>query len=415
MSAFRLWMDGWIGCSFAFGFCSCIFASALYAMSPIGSSLTDGWVHPGNVLVLLMLIGPDIIQISLAQLSGCVFTPVAFSFGWVAYSFKNLSLVFSQNKLVPEPDFSSIVINGQTGYTRDNHSWVLSRILRDFDYWKPEPIENRLREVLTEATNRDTEKARQDGRDPPPPREQAGLCVSIFRTSPGREAGVPVTDWLYYSGIVVAIIQLGISVIPSAVHNEWAILVVTGSGILLAFATGALPQWKMEKWGHIRTPNKTVILTRGNGAQHALVIVGDENFLDLEKLAVSGPKGSLLTRFCTVPLALLWIAHLFTVLGIKEDPWFLLAIGGIGMLHSVVVAGLPRRPEALGLHLDFEACIAQPKVMLTLKEVERRYPNIGASMLSTFFPGRLRREEEMWWNATPHERTLQELWDACDL
>ncbi|KAM6495081.1 hypothetical protein JOM56_009704 [Amanita muscaria] len=372
-------------------------------MSTISALLTDEWVHPGSVLSILTLIGPDVIQIALAQLSGPFFTPVAFSFGWVAYSFGNLVRAFSDNKLMPEPDFASIVINGKTGYTRDNHSWVLGRILRDFDHWKPEPIETRLREVLKEATNQDAEKALKHGRDPPPPREQAGLCVSVFHASPKHKAGVPIADWLYYSGIFVAIVQLGISVIPWAIHREWVIFIVTASGILLAFATGALPQWKNEKWGRYCT-EKTTILTRGNGAQHALIIVGDKDFIDLEILAVAGPKGSQLTRFCTVLLALLWIVHLITVLGINEDSWFLMAIGGIGMMHSVMVAGLPRRPEALGLPLEFETCIAQRKVMATLMEVETKYPDVGASMLSIFFPGKLHKEEEIWWNSTPAER-----------
>jgi hypothetical protein len=62
------------------------------------------------------LIGPDVIRLALAQLSGFVFTPVAFSFGWVAYSFGNLASAFGDNNFMPKPDLSSIVINGKTGY-----------------------------------------------------------------------------------------------------------------------------------------------------------------------------------------------------------------------------------------------------------------------------------------------------------
>lgn len=83
--------------------------------------LKDAWVHPG-VLSVLTLIGPDVIQRALAQLSGHRFTPVAFSFGWVAYSFSNLVLAVGNNKLMPEPDFSSILINGRTGLLRARQS-----------------------------------------------------------------------------------------------------------------------------------------------------------------------------------------------------------------------------------------------------------------------------------------------------
>jgi hypothetical protein len=61
------------------------------------------------------LIGPDLIQRALAQLSGPVFTPITFSFGWVAYAFGNLAKALSGGRLMPKP-LSSIVINGKTGY-----------------------------------------------------------------------------------------------------------------------------------------------------------------------------------------------------------------------------------------------------------------------------------------------------------
>jgi hypothetical protein len=288
---------------------------------------------------------------------------------------------------------------------RSNNSWILSRILRDFDYWKPELIKNRLREILQMATDQDVAKALKNGRDPPPARTHAGLCVSIFHAPPKNRVAGPVADWTYYSGVLVAILQLAISVIPWALNQRWGIFMITASGIFLAYATGALPQWKVEKWGY-RHAEKTVVLTRGNGAQHALVIVGSKDFFDLEVLANGDPKRSSYTRFCSVVLALLWIVHLITLRGIEENPWYLMAIGGIGMIHSVMVAGLPRRPEALGLPLEFEECIAEPKVMETLKQVEIRHPQVGAAMIGTFFPGKLREDEVQWWadKAAEHER-----------
>ena len=315
---------------------------------------------------------------------------------------------------MPEPDLSSIVINAKTGYaysfsasfilvlmpdglifrhTRNNLSWILGRVLRDFDYWKPKAVGDRLREVLEEVNLKAAAKNPNSS-----PRTKAGLCVSIFHASFKYKSGVPVADWIYYSGIPVAIIQLGIASIPWATHGDWAVFVITGAGILLAFATGALPQWRAEKWGYPRV-EKTVILTRGNGAQHALVIIGDKDTLDLEILANAEPQVTLFTQFCIIALAILWIVHLITVIGINEDPWFLMAIGGIGMMQNVMVAGLPRRPEALGLPLELETCIAHPKAMETLKEVETRYPGVGAAMVNTFFPGKLGEDEEKWWAA----------------
>lgn len=48
--------------------------------------LKNQWSNPNDVLSLLLLLGPDVIQRALAQLVGRRITPVAFSFGWAAYS-----------------------------------------------------------------------------------------------------------------------------------------------------------------------------------------------------------------------------------------------------------------------------------------------------------------------------------------
>jgi len=40
-----------------------------------------------------------------------------------------------RNRHMPLPDCSCKIINGETGYVRDNTSWVIGRIVRDFEYW----------------------------------------------------------------------------------------------------------------------------------------------------------------------------------------------------------------------------------------------------------------------------------------
>ena len=37
-----------------------------------------------------MLVGPDVVHYAIAQLAGRAVTPVAFSFGWVAYAVRAL-------------------------------------------------------------------------------------------------------------------------------------------------------------------------------------------------------------------------------------------------------------------------------------------------------------------------------------
>ena len=56
------------------------------------SEFKKQWNNPSDILSLLLLLGPDVIQLALAQLVGRRITPVAFSFGWAAYS---ISALFS--------------------------------------------------------------------------------------------------------------------------------------------------------------------------------------------------------------------------------------------------------------------------------------------------------------------------------
>ncbi|KAL8880024.1 MAG: hypothetical protein Q9198_002486 [Flavoplaca austrocitrina] len=104
----------------------------------MASQIHAQWVNPTDILSVLMIIGGDVVQRALAQLSGGYFTPVAFSFGWVGYSVSALLSAVGDNKLMPlSPDCPSILINTKTGYVRTNQSWILGRMLRDYECWMP--------------------------------------------------------------------------------------------------------------------------------------------------------------------------------------------------------------------------------------------------------------------------------------
>jgi hypothetical protein len=357
---------------------------------------------------VLLIIGGNVIQRALAQLSGGYITPVPFSFGWVAYSF-NFMFAIGDKKLMPEPDYASIVINAKSGYTRDNRSWLVGRVLRDFDYWKPKAVETEVQKIIDDARTADWDKAKRvAGKSPhddsipiPSRRQRAGLCVSIFVTSTARRAGAfaVAKDWVFYSGVFATVIQLGVAAIPCGLYGQWLIMLITAWGTILAFASGALPQWKAEKW-QCRRRKKTIILTKGNGAQHAIVIIGsDGEALDLEDLAHSdGEKSSLPLRLYAAFLAVLWLVFLITVSGVSQNIWYLLVVGGLGMMQNVLVAGAPRNPGAFGLHLEFLEVIGHYKVMKALMKLEDKYPGVGVHTVKTFFPGKLTEDEERYWN-----------------
>ncbi|OQN96510.1 hypothetical protein B0A48_17083 [Cryoendolithus antarcticus] len=375
------------------------------------------WKNPGDVFSVLLILGGDVVARALAQLVGSGITPVAFSFGWVAYAVSAVVSAFGENKLMPLPDTSCKVINAKWGHTRDNTSWIIGRIVRDYDVWKEEDVSEHLKTMLDAKDRCDREKANKEvpgSGDSLRYPIRVGLCVSIYKAGEAQ-VGTPGYDFVYWLGFGISALQLGIAAIPCGVFGDWGIFLITVAGILLSYVTGSLPQWKEEKWACRVKSDKDVILTRGNGSQHAILILGNRQGFDLEDLAagqtniaVSAP---MKTRLALTGLAALWILLLITAAGIKKNTWFLLAIGGVGILQNIFVAGKMRYPRAYGIPLTFVEVIGLPKVMDTLFVVEKKYPCAGANMINTFFPGgNLRDNDQRTWDDLARSATAR--WKA---
>ncbi|KAJ9643885.1 hypothetical protein H2199_003751 [Coniosporium tulheliwenetii] len=328
----------------------------------------------------------EIVQQSLAQLSGSYLAPVSFSFGWSVYALKLLWASINNNRLMPEPDIACIAINTSNGITRQNKSWVLGRVLRDYEtYWRPTEVKKEVDDVIEQARYdrqaRENELAAKENREPNtmPKPSQAGLVISIFRAP------------LIRSPLLIAGTLYGLNRDPA----NAAILGITVIGTVLAFVTGALPQWAIEKWACRRLSAgklKTVAITRGMGSQHVLIIDGGAGALDLEDLA--NPNAILQTmwktRIWAVISALLWAGLTVFVTSIpNERAWFLLGIGALGSVQNLIAARAPRQPEGLGLPIEKGykvKVIGRSKVMRALRDLEKDYPGIGLSLLKTFSP-----------------------------
>jgi hypothetical protein len=294
-----------------------------------------------------------------------------------------------------------LVITAKNGYTRSNTSWVICRILRDYESWMDPAVRTRLEKMLDE---RQRYMRRNTRAGTPVPRPgQTGLCISVYEPSKTKTAGEPIHDLIYWSGLAVAFAQLGIAAIPIATSGDWRILLITVGGIAFAFITGSLPQWRAEKWACRRSSPNTYVLTRGNGAQHAIVILGNRRGLNLEDLAVAGqakcPSSNILTRLFLAVISVLWVSLLITAAGVTRNTWNLLAVGSIGILQNVLVAGWRRNPSALGVHLDFRKVIGEMTAMDALLALEAEYTRVGRSLLPIFFPGELLPEEVAKWEA----------------
>lgn len=232
---------------------------------------------------------------------------------------------------------------------------------------------------------------------------QTGLCISIYEPSKTVPAGKPRHDVTYWSGVFVAACQLLLATAPLIREHDWSILVITVCGTVLALGTDSLPEWAIEKWACRRGSHNSYILTRGNGAQHAILILGNGKGLNLEDLAVGSqmqPRpSSTHTRFILAVISIMWIGLLVSAAGMTENTSYLLAIGGIGMIHNVVVVGLRRDPSTLGIHLEYRDVVGEMTVMDALLDLEEKYPQVGASLLPIFFPGQLRLDETSKWEA----------------
>ncbi|KAI8930953.1 hypothetical protein NX059_011968 [Plenodomus lindquistii] len=281
---------------------------------------------------LLLLLGGEIVQKALAQLvgprirlpgrhsSGLAVAPVVFSFGWAAYAFSNLVSVAGNMRLMPPNEYPSILVTCSNGFVREVHSWVLGRLLRDH-------------EIRCEAA------IKAEAQTP-----RISVHIDVFHVQP---VVGPKKDWIWWLGWATMAMQLAVALIPWIVYSDWAILVVTLCGNLLALITGAIPQWAQEKWAASPLQReKVTCLTRGNGHRYIMVFVSAPGALDLERLATGTATPSHGTRFILQALAVMWTCIVITVSGLQENTWFIIAIGGLGMAQNICAAGSSRSPEA---------------------------------------------------------------------
>ncbi|KAM0346553.1 hypothetical protein ACHAO7_011747 [Fusarium culmorum] len=307
-------------------------------MSTSAQDLGNQWANPGDILSILLLIGSDIVQKAITQLVGhtlripgtrthIFIAPVAFSFGWATYGFSNLVAAVGSMRLMPSSDCPSILVNCSNGFVRDNCSWVLGRILRDHE------IHNMV----------DPRPLSEGGR-------AESIRIDIFHLN---RIGTPKCDLVWWLGWATLVVQLAIVTIPGFLYGSWIILLIALAGIILVLITCALPQWAEEKWAtpSVLSRDKVTCLTRGNGYLHIMVFIGCPGSWDLERLATRIPAPRTGTRWVSLLLAVLWICLLISISGLKEHTWFLIGIGGLGMLQNVLAAGIFRDPAASNFHL----------------------------------------------------------------
>ncbi|KAI0597006.1 hypothetical protein F4775DRAFT_271755 [Biscogniauxia sp. FL1348] len=390
--------------------------------------------NPSEVFSVLLIIGGDIVQKAVAQLSGRRVTFVVFSFGWVSYAFNSLMSAFGDGSLMPDPDVACEVITVSSGIKKSSNSWTLGRLLRDLEAEvKPTRTWHELVEDEDDdmpgdfiKTTDPTKKCKKVGE------HTASLLITICTAQSG--AGLPQRDGFFSLYLFIILLQLIVSAIPTILWGNWSILFLTVLGTVLAVVTASLKEWRLEKYQARRHSKHTYAITRGNGHRHVFIIepgvidlkTGKYPGLYLDDLAGAVRKADNWTRVKSVILAVVWIWYLIMAGGTKENTWFLLAVGMLGMVQNVYAAGRHQRSEAHGIPLKLGSTYGTTKLdprlvirglmtkrkkqnvyqrnpprktMKVLQDVEIDYPGVGQALVLEFFPNRTawRAGEVEWW------------------
>lgn len=366
----------------------------------------DQWTNPSDIFSLLLLVGGDVIQKALAQFTLNRFRPMAFSFGWVAYAFSHLLFAVGNLKALPDPDCPCTITRASSvPTTSTNQSWLLGRLVRNHEYWSVSLIKDARKSGR--ISEPDTSMyILMDTRDRLP-----GLQVFVYKFVQSSPINRSLSkDWPWFSGLITTLIQLGIAAIPAGLYGEWEILLITAGGTALAYATAHFSGYSPFHGDHLSVSRKVFTLTEGNGSGTAIVFIKDSDIgVDLERLTrVEFTEGSQILRIAAASVQLVfWVALLITVSGLKTHTWFMVAVGALGMMQNLVLAGAPRTPEALGIPVQLEQIVWQDRVMDTLLELEAKVPYAGKALLPIYFPaGRLQEHEIEKWEALEREHEV---------
>ncbi|KAK5071439.1 hypothetical protein LTR70_010548 [Exophiala xenobiotica] len=115
------------------------------------------------------------------------------------------------------------------------------------------------------------------------------------------------------------------------------------------------------------------------------------------------PKPFWLTRLFVTILILLWTVVLISVLALKRNAWYLVAVGTVGMVQNAIVAAASREPDKRGIHLEkLPMIFIGEKVQDVLMDLDSWEAGCGRALLKEFFPAGLDvpkdRGEQDWWD-----------------
>ncbi|KAF2652838.1 hypothetical protein K491DRAFT_578340, partial [Lophiostoma macrostomum CBS 122681] len=325
----------------------------------------------------LFVIGGDIVRTALAQVINDESRDVVvgFGFGWAQYAMSSLIPVFSgQRNVAPPPEIRDMqVMNMTAGHVRTNHSFVLSRLLRDL------------------------EKHVDSGSG-----KVGGLSVTIVDTMDDPTKKMELMEKFKYRGWPIGHVTMAAQMLLSLKAGGMVPIIFILAQIL-ASCTLELPVWKKEKFAARRGGDDVYALMRGNGNRHVFIVrTKAPNSWNLEDMAAASIHDYDWYNWegvAAVGLAIGWFVLFALACSVKDQAGWLLAVMTIGHIGNLFSAFYPRSPAGHGFHLDMnkKQTIANAKVMETLKELEVEHEGYGEKLLGTFFPGGLWDDDKNWW------------------
>jgi len=139
------------------------------------------------------------------------------------------------------------------------------------------------------------------------------------------------------------------------------------------------------------------------------------NARDLEDLATPRVEDHWSTLPLLLILAISWMVIMLSVSNRSADTWYLVAVGGLGMVQNLFAAGNHRDASAFGIYLEKPEVVfpdlpakdelgkeKSNKVIQVLKKTEKRMneeyglPGVDIHLLPIFFPSDLRPLEIEW-------------------
>lgn len=148
---------------------------------------------------------------------------------------------------MPAVDCPSTVLNARSGSTRENRSWMLGRVLRDWEKRSTWDYEGRPAVSIFRFSEEKTKPLVPSGQPAPAGRD---LERNKRRSSEESRFAVPhpKPDLMWYTGVLVMVIQWAIAAVVGVIRKDWLIMTITIGSTVLSLAGVALPQWKQEKW-----------------------------------------------------------------------------------------------------------------------------------------------------------------------